>query len=182
MAPRQYPTVTDTDMRTRFEQPSDREVIFTRRLAAPRERAWKAWTKPEYLHQWWGPDGFTTTTHEFVFAPGGVWRFVMHGPDGTDYPNRIVFRELDPPARLVYENGWDLPGAPLDFVVIVTFTAVAAETMLSLQMTFRDDVALRTAVERYGVLDGGCQTLERLSDYLGGNGDATRDRARVRID
>ena len=123
------------------------------------------WTEPEHLHRWWGPSGFTTTTHEFTFAPGGVWRFVMHGPDGTDNPTRIVFREIDPPSRIVYENGWDLPGAPLDFTVVVAFVPVEAKTRFSLHMTFRDADALRTAVERYGVLRWGVQTLDRLAQY-----------------
>ena len=88
------------------------------------------WTELRHLHRWWGPAGFTTTTHEFAFVPGGVWRFVMHGPDGTDYPNRIVFREIDPPARIVYENGWDLPGVPLDFTVVVTLRSRRREDAL----------------------------------------------------
>ena len=148
------------------ERLSDREVVFTRLVDAPRERVWMIWTEVRHLHQWWGPTGFTTTTHEFTFGPDGVWRFVMHGPDGTDYPNRIVFREIDPPARIVYENGWDLPGAPLDFTVVVTLVPDGKKTRLSLHMTFRDAEALRMAVERYGVMHGGTQTLDRLASYL----------------
>src|SRR5437868_8082059 len=94
---------------TTFERPSDREVIFSRLLDAPRELAWKVWSDVQHLHQWWGPAGFTTTTHEFQFVPNGEWRFIMHGPNGIDYPNRVIFREIVPPSRLVYENSWDLP-------------------------------------------------------------------------
>jgi uncharacterized protein YndB with AHSA1/START domain len=151
---------------SKAEQPSDREVIFSRLLDAPRELAWTAWTEPAHIHHWFGPAGFTTTTREFNFVPGGVWRFTMHGPDGTDYPNRIVFREIVPPSRLVYENGWDLPGAPLDFTVVVTFNIVGKQTHLSLHMTFRDADAFRTAVERYGVMQGGTQTLDRIAEYI----------------
>jgi uncharacterized protein YndB with AHSA1/START domain len=150
------------------DRPSEREVTFSRLLDAPRELVWGVWSDPKHLHEWFGPAGFTTTTHEFSFAPGGVWRFIMHGPDGTDYPNRIVFREIVPPSRLVYENGWDLPGAPLDFMVVVTFDAVGAKTRLSIHFTFADAEALRTAVERYGVLEGGTQTLDRIAEYLDG--------------
>jgi uncharacterized protein YndB with AHSA1/START domain len=131
------------------------------------------WTELRHLHRWWGPSGFATTTHEFTFAPGGVWRFVMHGPDGTDYPNRIVFREIDPPERIVYENGWDLPGAPIDFTVVVTFVPEVEKTRFSLHMTFRDAEALRTAVERYGVMRGGTQTLDRLASYVDGSARAS---------
>jgi uncharacterized protein YndB with AHSA1/START domain len=92
----------------------------------------------------------------------------MHGPNGTDYPNRIVFREIAPPSRLVYENGWDLPGAPLDFTVVVSLESVEAKTRLSIHMTFRDAESFRTAVERYGVLDGGTTTLDRIEEYVEG--------------
>jgi uncharacterized protein YndB with AHSA1/START domain len=90
----------------------------------------------------------------------------MHGPDGTDYPNRIVFRTIEPKTRIVYENGWDLPGAPLDFTVVVTFAAEGAGTRLILHMTFANDAAMQTAVERYGVLSGGVETFERIAGYL----------------
>ena len=150
------------------ERPSDREVVFSRVFAASREVLWTAWSDPRHLHRWFGPTGFTTTTHEFAFVPGGVWRFVMHAPDGTDVPNRIVFRELQRPDRLVYDNGWDLPGSPVDFTVVVTFVAVDGGTRLSIHMTFPGVDAMRTAVERYGVLDGGTQTLERIEAYLRG--------------
>jgi len=149
------------------EHPSDREVVFTRLFNAPRERVWQAWTDPRHLHAWWGPAGFTTTTHEFAFVPDGVWRHIMHGPDGTDYPNVVVFREIDPPSRLVYENGWDLPGAPLDFKVVLSFASEGTRTRLSLHMTFASAEAFKTAVERYGVLQGGIQTMERLAGYVG---------------
>jgi uncharacterized protein YndB with AHSA1/START domain len=148
------------------EFPSNREVIFNRLLDAPPELVWKVWSDAEHLHRWWGPTGFTTTTHELDFVPDGVWRFVMHGPDGTDYPNRIVFREIVAPSRIVYENSWDLPGAPLEFAAVATFVAEEKKTRLSLHMTFYDAEAFRTAVERYGVLEGGTQTLERLARYL----------------
>lgn len=149
-----------------IERPSEREVVFTRLLAAPSELVWEVWTDPRHLHEWYGPAGFTTTTHEFSFVPGGVWRFIMHGPDGIDYPNRVVFREIDAPRRLVYDNGWDLPGAPLDFTVVVTFVPDGARTRLSIHMTYRDAESMKTAVERYGVLEGGVQTLERIAEYL----------------
>ena len=54
-----------------------------------------------------GPNGFTTTIHEMDVQVGGVWRFIMHGPDGTDYPNKIVYREIVKPERLVYDHGDD---------------------------------------------------------------------------
>jgi len=70
---------------------SDPKVILgSRVIGAPRDLVWSVWTDPKHLAQWWGPDGFRTTTSAFEFKPGGVWRFVMHGPDGRDYDNRIT--------------------------------------------------------------------------------------------
>lgn len=69
---------------------ADREIATTRIFDAPRKLVWKAWTDPNHVAHWWGPNGFTNTIHEMNVAPGGVWRFMMHGPDGTDWPNKIV--------------------------------------------------------------------------------------------
>jgi uncharacterized protein YndB with AHSA1/START domain len=156
---------------TAMDRPSDREVRFTRLLDAPRELVWQAWTDPLHIHQWWGPTGFTTTTTSFDLRVGGEWTHVMHGPDGTDYPNRVVFREIVPPSLLVYEHGWDLPGAPLDFKTVLTFKAEGKKTRLTMHMAFYDAEAFKVAVERYGAIEGGMQHVARLAEYL-----ARRDR------
>jgi uncharacterized protein YndB with AHSA1/START domain len=146
--------------------PSGREVVFSRLIVAPVALVWEIWSSVRHLHEWFGPAGFTTTTQEFTFVPGGVWRFTMHGPDGTDYPNRIVFLTIEPKTRIVYENSWDLPDAPLDFTVVVTFAAEGEGTRLILHMTFANDAAMQIAVERYGVLSGGIETFERIAEYV----------------
>ena len=84
--------------------PTDREIVIARLIDAPRTRVFDAWTDPQQVVQWWGPRGFTTTTHKMEVRPGGVWRFVMHGPDGRDYQNKIVFIEVLKPERLVYRH------------------------------------------------------------------------------
>lgn len=152
------PSVTST--------PSDREVIFTRLLDAPVEKAWLVWTDPRHLQQWFGPEGFSLTTHEFAFVPGGIWRFTMHGPNGFDVPNVIVFREIAPPGRLAYDNGWDLPGVPLAFSAVISLVPRDRKTLLSIHMTFASAEAFKTAVEIYGVREGGTQTLGRIASYL----------------
>ena len=89
-----------------------RSIIGKRVLDAPRALVFSMWTDPEHLAQWSGPNGFTTTTRTFDFRPGGVWRFVMHGPDGRDYQNRITLDEITPPERIVYRHDGSLIGAP----------------------------------------------------------------------
>lgn len=92
-----------------------RSIVGTRVLAAPRALVFSAWTDPKHLAQWWGPNGFRTTTHAFDFRPGGVWRFVMHGPDGRDHQNRIIFDEIVRPERIVYRHSGDEDVEPVQF-------------------------------------------------------------------
>jgi len=105
----------------------DREIRGTRVFDAPRELVWKVWTEPEHIGKWWGPNGFTTTTHKMEVKAGGVWRFVMHSPDGRDYQNKITFIEVVKPERLVYKHGGtgekeDRGLEPVSFHVTVIFT------------------------------------------------------------
>ena len=82
----------------------DRELIVTRLLDADIKLVWEAWTKPEHIAQWWGPDGFTNTISEMDFIPEGEWQLVMHGPDGTDYKNRSMFKEIIPFEKIVFHH------------------------------------------------------------------------------
>ena len=88
---------------------------------------WTVWTDPKHLAQWWGPNGFTTTTSAFDMRPGGVWRFVMHGPDGRDYENRITFDEIVKPERIRYHHGGGDDVEPVQFRTTVTFEDLGAQ-------------------------------------------------------
>ena len=105
-----------------------RSIIATRVLDAPRDLVFAVWTDPKHLAQWWGPDGFTTTTRSFEMRKGGVWRFVMHGPDGRDYQNRITYEEIVPPERLVYRHGGADDVEPVSFHVTVRFEDLGNQT------------------------------------------------------
>src|ERR1700691_635365 len=83
---------------------ASRETAATRLLDAPRELVWAVWTDPKHVAKWWGPNGFTNTIREMDVKPGGRWRFVMHGPDGTDYENEVVFTEIVKPSLLAYDH------------------------------------------------------------------------------
>ncbi|AYV57581.1 SRPBCC family protein [Leptospira kmetyi] len=83
---------------------SDREVVSVRVVNASKELTFQAWTDPNHLQNWWGPKGFTNTFYEYDLKPGGNWRFTMHGPDGTDYPNHSVFVEISKPDKLVFDH------------------------------------------------------------------------------
>ncbi len=111
----------------------DREIVSTRVVNAPRERVFRAWTEAEHLRQWWGPKGFTNTFQEFDPRPGGAWRFVMHGPDGTDYPNESRFVEVVEPERIVFDHAC----APL-FRVTATFEDELGKTKVVFKMVFEN--------------------------------------------
>ena len=113
---------------------SDREIVTTRVLAWPRERVFRAWTEPEHLARWWGPKGFTNTFQEFDPKPGGRWQFVMHGPNGADYPNRSVFVEIVKPERIVFDH---LSGPA--FRVTAIFAEEAGQTRLTFRMLFETE-------------------------------------------
>lgn len=142
----------------------DRELIISRVFHAPRKLVFKAWTDPEHLPQWWGPRGFTITVQEIDVRPGGVWRYVMHGPDGVDYLNKIVYIEVVSPERLVYSHG----GGEEDeqFRVTVTFAEQGNKTELTMRMLFKSAAELEQVVKEYGAIEGAKSTLDRLEKQL----------------
>lgn len=145
---------------------ADREIVAVRVFDAPRELVWKAWTDPQQIVQWWGPNGFTTTTYSMEVKPGGVWRFVMHGPDGVDYRNRVTFLEVVPPRRLVFKHGGDEDCEPVSHETTVTFEAQGSKTKLTMRMLFESAEARRFVAEKYGAVEGLGQTLGRLGEYV----------------
>lgn len=141
-----------------------RELIVTRTFLAPRELVYKAWTDPKHLPQWWGPKQFTTTVQEIDVRPGGVWRYVMHGPDGTDYDNKITFLEIEHPERLVYAHGDGVEDE--QFRVIVTFEQQDKATQLTMRMQFKTAEELERTIREFGAVEGAQSTLARLGDEL----------------
>lgn len=142
----------------------DREILNSRTFDAPRSRVFKAWTSPDVIGQWWGPDGFTTTTHHMDFRSGGDWHYTMHGPDGTDYPNYIRYREITEPDLISYDHG-EHPGEPFLFTVTVTFEEANGKTVLTQRLLFPDKESRDKTVD-FGAIEGGKQTLNRLEHYL----------------
>lgn len=142
----------------------DRELVFSRLLKAPRALVFSAWTKAEHLDRWWGPYGFTTTTFEIEFRVGGKWRYNMRGPDGTDYPNWIVWTKIVEPELLEYDHGGE-DNEPRHFQVETTFTEEAGGTRISMCLIMPTREALEE-VKKHGATDGGNQTLARLDEYV----------------
>lgn len=145
----------------------DREIVISRLFDAPRELVWDAFTDPKQVVQWWGPNGFTTTIHEMDVRVGGRWRHTMHGPDGTNYPNASVFKEVVKPERISYSHGGGRVNGPgASFEATWTFEAQGDKTLLTGRMVFATAAARELVVREYGAIEGGKQTLARLDQYL----------------
>jgi uncharacterized protein YndB with AHSA1/START domain len=97
----------------------DSEIVSTRTVNAPQEIVFRAWSEPEHLKNWWGPNGFTNTFNVFDFQVSGKWSFVMHGPDKGNYANECEFIKIDPPSLIA----WKRYSKPI-FQVLATFEAI----------------------------------------------------------
>lgn len=142
----------------------DREIVITRIVNASRERVWQAFTTPEALAQWWGPTGFTITTKAFDLKEGGDWIFMMHGPDGRDYPNRVRFTRIVEPSRMEHDHGGD--DDRVLFQAIITLDDLGEKTRVTLHSTFKTKEERDLVVKEYGAIEGGKQTLARLDEYM----------------
>ncbi len=146
------------------EPVAGREITMTRVFNAPRDLVFRLWTDPKHIARWWGPTGFTNTIHEMDVRPGGLWLLTMHGPDGVDYPNRSVYREVVTPERLVWDHGEE--GRPDEFRFTVTFEDLGTQTRVSIQMLFKTAAIRNEVVQKYNAVEGLQQNMEKLDDYL----------------
>ncbi len=142
------------------------ELVFTRTYDAPRELVFRAWTDPQHIGAWWGPKGFTTTTNAMEVRVGGAWDYVMHGPDGTDYPSKSVYTEVEEPRRLAFSNVGGRAGDPhLTCQMYVTFEETRGKTKLTLCMVFPSADAAGRA-RKLGAEGGGIESLDRLAEFM----------------
>ena len=139
---------------------ANREVVITRLLNAPQALVYEAWTNPKHVINWWGPDGFTSTIHELDFREGGEWKLTLHGPDGTNYPNRSIFKEIIPFRKIVFEHF--NPG----FITTVLFKSIGVETLIEWSMMFETAEMREIVVKAHRADEGLKQNVERLGNYL----------------
>lgn len=140
------------------------EIRISRVYDAPVKMVWNAWTDPKQVAQWWGPRGFTITTHSKDLRPGGHWAYTMHGPDGTDYENKTLYHEVEVYSRLVYDHGGNDDRPPL-FRVTATFAEVKGRTRMELSFTLPTPEAAEQTRE-FIKKAGGDSTWDRLAEYL----------------
>ena len=140
------------------------EISFTRVYEAPVKAVWEAWTDPKKVAKWWGPRGFTITTHGKDLRPGGFWSYTMHGPDGTDYVNKTIYHEVEKYKKLVYDHGGGDDRPPL-FRVTVLFSENKGKTRMDMTMSFATpEVAKEMAF--FIQKARGYSTWDRLGEYL----------------
>ncbi|MYM28595.1 hypothetical protein GTP58_09695 [Duganella sp. CY15W] len=141
------------------------EIRIVRMYDAPLQAVWDAWTDPAQVALWWGPRGFTITTHSKDLRVGGHWTYTMHGPDGTDYPNSTLYHEVEPLRKLVYDHGGNADRPPL-FRVTVLFDEVDGKTRMDMTMALAD---AETAAQTRTFIRhaNGESTWDRLAEYLG---------------
>lgn len=140
------------------------EIYITRIYNAPVKTVWEAWTDPKQVAQWWGPRGFTLTTHSKDLRAGGSWVYTMHGPDGTDYPNNTVYYEVEKYSRLVYDHGAN-DKQPALFRVTVDFTDLKGKTKMEMTMALATAEAAQQT-KKFIKEAGGNSTWDRLAEYL----------------
>jgi uncharacterized protein YndB with AHSA1/START domain len=140
------------------------EIYITRLYDVPVKAVWDAWADPKQVVKWWGPRGFTITTHSTNLRPGGHWNFIMHGQDGVDYPNHIKYLEVEKHARLVYDHGGNEDQPPM-FRVVVKFSEIKEKTKMEMIMTFPTPEAAAGA-KKFIKKAGGESTWDRLAEFL----------------
>lgn len=147
-----------------IESTADRELVITRLFHAPRELVFKVFTDPVHVVRWWGPRGCSTTIREMDVRPGGVWRYVMHGPGGVDWTNRIRYKEVVVPERLVYDHDSDRDDDADGFHVTVTFTTRGEQTEVVMRTVF-STAAMRDQMAQFATA-GANSTFDRLGELL----------------
>lgn len=146
--------------------PRNQELIFSRLLNAPRELVFDVWTKPEHIINWWGPNGFTNTIDYMDAREGGSWKYMMHGPDGRDYPNYIKYIAVVKPEKIRYLHG-EHEGDTWQFEGLITLEEAGTnQTRLTMRLLFTSADKLEQVVREFGAADGGNQTLNKLTNYI----------------
>jgi len=139
------------------------ELVIRRIFDAPRRLVFDAWTDPEHLARWWGPQGFTIIACKAEVRPGGVWHRTMRSPEGNVIRKHGVYREIVVPERLVFtyvsDDAEGNPGPPT--LVTVTFADGGGKTRLTLRQTLFESAAARDAHHV-----GWTSCLERFAEYL----------------
>ena len=146
--------------------PIDREIVLSRVIDAPRSVVFAAWTDPDQIQAWFGPEGMAIETREIDLDTGGVWRFDMVAADGTRYSNRMAFLRIEAPALIEVEHGADQEDDPGRFRMLVTFDEQSdGKTVLTLRQMHPSKERREWAIG-FGAVEYGGQTLGKLARHV----------------
>lgn len=137
----------------------DRTLHTSRNLQFTPKQIYAAFASAELLALWWGPEGFSSTFEIFEFIEGGRWKFMMHGPDGSNYPNISFFEELVPDSKIVIHHD-----CPPNFKLTVQLTPVSEGTHLNWDQVFDDAETAQAVKQRVGSANE--QNIDRLTQVL----------------
>lgn len=140
------------------------EIYIERIYEAPVKMVWDAWVDPKQVAKWWGPRGFTITTHSKDVRTGGHWKYIMHGPDGINYPNHTQYLEVESYSHMVYDHGGNEDQPPM-FRVSVKFIDIDGKTRMEMTMALAT-VEAAAATKKFIKKAGGNSTWDRLAEYL----------------
>jgi uncharacterized protein YndB with AHSA1/START domain len=144
---------------------SARTMVLQREIRAPRARVWAAWTDPDTLPRWWGPDGFSCRTQRIDLRAGGEWVFDMIAPDGTVYPNHHLYGEMRAEERIAYTLLWGENG-PKHADAWAAFEERNGTTTVTLGMVFSTEAEFLEA-KNFHAVELGLQTLGKLARFVG---------------
>lgn len=147
----------------------DRELLVTRLLNAPVDLVWEVFTKAEHIAQWWGPNGFTNTISEMTVEPGGKWNLIMHGPDGTDYKNNIVYREVVRNKKLVFDH----VSTPKHYTTI-SFEEQGDKTLLTWHMIFETKEQFLQVIKAFKADGGLIENIEKMVAYIDARNNSSK--------
>lgn len=148
--------------------PSDREIVVTRVVDAPRHLVFEAWTNPRHVPQWMlGPPGWTMPVCEIDLRPGGKWHFVWRMADGTEMAMQGVYKEIAPPERLVSTESWggDWP----ETLNTVMLTEKDGKTTMTVTVLYPSKEA-RDAALKTGMKEGMSKSFDRLVEFVASMG------------
>lgn len=151
---------------TTYATPSEREIVITRVVDAPRRLVFDAFTNPARVPKWLtGPEGITMPVCEIDLRPGGRWRYVYRMADGGEMTLQGTFREVVPPERVVHTETWG-PEWP-ETVNTLVLTETGGQTAISITLLYPSREA-RDAALQSGMKDGMEQGFARLDELLAG--------------
>lgn len=153
--------------------PSDEQILITRNVAAPKERVFEAFTKPELVRRWWHAKRGEMTVCEIDLRSGGTWRYVMVTPDGVEVGFHGEFREIVENERIVSTETFEGPPEGVSeedrTVSTATFTEADSRTKLTILVQAPSKAARDAIIEsgmEYGLQDA-LDLLEESAAALG---------------